>query len=104
MFTCLYEQGNIIFKEGDTGHSLFIIKSGEVICQSKNGEIKRVLHAKDFFGEYIVLFDILRSNSKNPGILPRTLKELFLILNNFSKCDYFESIRLSLTIIEIYHE
>ena len=61
MFTCSYEQGNIIFKEGDTGHSLFIIKSGEVICQSKNGEIKRILHAKDFFGEYAVLFDIPRS-------------------------------------------
>ena len=61
MFTCSYDQGNIIFKEGDTGHSLFIIKSGEVICESKNGEIKRILKAKDCFGEYAVLFDIPRS-------------------------------------------
>ena len=61
MYTCSYEPGNIIFKEGDTGYSLFIIKSGEVNCESKNGEIKRILQAKDFFGEYAVLFDIPRS-------------------------------------------
>ena len=61
MYTCSYESGNIIFKEGDIGYSLFIIKSGEVNCQSKNGEIKRILKSKDFFGEYAVLFDIPRS-------------------------------------------
>jgi len=61
MFTCSYEPGNIIFKEGDTGYSLFIIKTGEVNCESKNGEIKRILQAKDYFGEYAVLFDIPRS-------------------------------------------
>ena len=61
MYTCSYDQGNIIFKEGDTGYSLFIIKSGEVNCESKNGEVKRILQSKDFFGEYAVLFDIPRS-------------------------------------------
>ena len=61
MYTCSYDQGNIIFKEGDTGYSLFIIKSGEVNCESKNGEIKRILQSKDYFGEYAVLFDIPRS-------------------------------------------
>ena len=61
MFTCTYEQGNIIFKEGDTGYSLFIIKSGEINCESKTGEIIRILKAKDYFGEYAVLFDIPRS-------------------------------------------
>ena len=61
MYTCSYEQGNIIFKEGEIGYSLFIIKSGEVNCQSKNGEVKRILQAKDYFGEYAVLFDIPRS-------------------------------------------
>ena len=61
MYTCSYESGNIIFKEGDIGYSLFIIKSGEVNCESKNGEIKRILKSKDHFGEYAVLFDIPRS-------------------------------------------
>jgi len=61
MYVCSYDPGNIIFKEGDTGYSLFIIKSGEVNCESKNGEIKRILQAKDYFGEYAVLFDIPRS-------------------------------------------
>ena len=55
MFTCSYEPGNIIFKEGDTGYSLFIIKTGEVNCESKNGEIKRILQAKDYFGEYATI-------------------------------------------------
>ena len=61
MYTCTYEPGNIIFKEGDTGYSLFIIKSGEINCESKNGEVIRILKAKDYFGEYAVLFDIPRS-------------------------------------------
>ena len=49
-------------------------------------------------------YTIQGPNSKNPGIVPRAARELFLILNNFSKSNYFESIRLSLTIIEIYNE
>ena len=60
MYTRSYESGNIIFKEGDIGYSLFIIKSGEVNCESKNGEIKRILKSKDHFGEYAVLFYIPR--------------------------------------------
>ena len=49
-------------------------------------------------------YTIQGPDSKNPGIAPRAAKELFLILNNFSKSNYFENIRLSLTIIEIYNE
>ena len=60
MFTCSFEPGKIIFKEGETGYSFYIIKSGAVICEL-GGEIKRTLQSKDFFGEYAVLFDIPRS-------------------------------------------
>ena len=60
MFTCSFDPGQIIFKEGETGYSFYIIKSGSVICEL-GGDIKRTLQSKDFFGEYAVLFDIPRS-------------------------------------------
>ena len=61
MFTCSFDQGQLIFKEGETGYSFYIIKNGSVICESESGAIKRTLNAKDYFGEYAVLFDIPRS-------------------------------------------
>ena len=61
MFTFSFDQGQIIFKEGEIGYSFYIIKSGSVNCESKSGEIKRTLQSRDYFGEYAVLFDIPRS-------------------------------------------
>ena len=61
MFTCSFDQGQLIFKEGETGYSFYIIKNGSVICESESGDIKRTLNTKDYFGEYAVLFDIPRS-------------------------------------------
>jgi cGMP-dependent protein kinase len=61
MFTCTFESGQVICKEGETGYSFYIIKSGNVNCESKSGELKRILQPKDFFGEYAVLFDMPRS-------------------------------------------
>ena len=61
MFTCSFDSGQIIFKEGETGYSFYIIKTGFVVCESISGEIKRTLYPKDYFGEYAVLFDIPRS-------------------------------------------
>ena len=61
MFTCSFDQGQIIFKEGETGYSFYIIKTGMVNCESKTGDLKRTLQSKDYFGEYAVLFDIPRS-------------------------------------------
>ena len=61
MFTCSFEAGQYICKEGETGYSFYIIKSGIVNCESKSGDIKRVLQSRDYFGEYAVLFDIPRS-------------------------------------------
>ena len=61
MFTCSFDQGQIIFREGETGYSFYIIKYGTVNCESKYGELIRTLQAKDFFGEYAVLFDMPRS-------------------------------------------
>ena len=61
MFTCTFDADQLIFKEGETGYSFYIIKSGIVNCESNSGNIKRSLQTKDFFGEYAVLFDIPRS-------------------------------------------
>ena len=62
MLKCTYDNEEIIFKKGDIGDSLFIIKDGEVNCEINNNII-RVLKSKDFFGEYAVLFNIPRSLS-----------------------------------------
>ena len=61
MYTCSFEQGQLIFKEGETGYSFYIIKTGSVNCESESGGIKRTLQTKDYFGEYAVLFDMPRS-------------------------------------------
>ena len=61
MFTCSFDQGQLIFKEGETGYSFYIIKTGMVNCESQNGDLKRTLQSKDYFGEYAVLFDMPRS-------------------------------------------
>ena len=61
MYTCTFESGQYICKEGETGYSFYIIKIGNVYCESKSGDLKRILQPKDFFGEYAVLFDMPRS-------------------------------------------
>ena len=61
MFTCSFVAGQNIIKEGETGYSFYIIKSGKVSCESHSGDLKRTLQEKDYFGEYAVLFDIPRS-------------------------------------------
>ena len=62
MYNCTFDIGQNIFKEGDIGDSLFIIKNGEVDCE-KDNKVIRVLKSRDIFGEYAVLFDIPRSLS-----------------------------------------
>ena len=38
LFTCSFDQGQLIFKEGETGFSFYIIKTGIVHCESKMGK------------------------------------------------------------------
>ena len=64
MFKCVYDINENIFKKGDLGDSLYIIKSGEVNCEI-DGKIIRVIKSKEFFGEYAVLFNLPRSLSCN---------------------------------------
>ena len=80
----VYEEVTLLIQSMVQGNNICIIAYGQT-CTGKT-------------------YTIQGPNSKNPGIVPRAAKELFLILNNFSKSNFFESIRLSLTIIEIYNE
>ena len=80
----VYEEVTLLIQSMVQGNNICIIAYGQT-CTGKT-------------------YTIQGPNSKNPGIVPRAERELFLILNNFSKSNYFESIRLSLTIIEIYNE
>lgn len=54
-----YEDGHVLFKEGDVGDKLFIVVSGKVmILKEQNGEQKHLatLKENDFLGE-LALFD-----------------------------------------------
>jgi CRP-like cAMP-binding protein len=52
--------GEIIFKEGDEAHQLFVIKSGEVRIQSGNRTLAE-LSANNIFGEMALIDDAPRS-------------------------------------------
>ena len=80
----VYEEVTLLIQSMVQGNNICIIAYGQT-CTGKT-------------------YTIQGPDSKNPGIAPRAAKELFLILSTFSKSNYFESIRLSLTIIEIYNE
>jgi CRP/FNR family transcriptional regulator, cyclic AMP receptor protein len=54
--------GEVIFKEGDEAHQLFVIKSGEVIIQSGNRKLAE-LSANHIFGEMALIDDAPRSAS-----------------------------------------
>ena len=80
----VYEEVTLLIQSMVQGNNICIIAYGQT-CTGKT-------------------YSIQGPDAKNPGIAPRAAKELFLILSNFSKSNFFESIRLSLTIIEIYNE
>jgi CRP-like cAMP-binding protein len=54
-----YKEDEVIFHADDTGHSLFILKSGSVkisICDKKgNEDILKIMYPFDFFGEMSLL-------------------------------------------------
>lgn len=57
-----YQQGAVIFKQGDVGTKFFVMASGEVRV-SINGEVIRTLGKNAYFGERALLFDEVRSAS-----------------------------------------
>ncbi|NTV13793.1 MAG: cyclic nucleotide-binding domain-containing protein [Desulfobulbaceae bacterium] len=62
-----YEEGEFVFRKGQPGAAMFIIKSGAVDIIDHAGEnrdtIIATLNSEDFFGELALLDDSLRSAS-----------------------------------------
>jgi CRP-like cAMP-binding protein len=64
MFGIRYEGGDVIFREGDAGDTMYVILSGEVeITQTREGKVVELARLKrgDFFGELALLDDMPRS-------------------------------------------
>lgn len=55
-----FKKGDYIFKEGEMGSSLFIVKEGEVNVMEKN-KLIRSLNPGDYFGEKSILLEAKRS-------------------------------------------
>jgi len=61
-----YEQGEYLFKEGDTGQDMFYILDGEVRVEKKAGQVTKTLAeigAGAYLGEMAALIDVPRSAS-----------------------------------------
>ena len=62
LICCNFEANQKILYKGDTGQSIYIIKSGKVKCLNGEQEI-RFLGPKDYFGEGSILFNMSRTLS-----------------------------------------
>lgn len=77
MSTVAYSKGETIFKQGDHGDSMYIISEGEIECRNDTG-FKRILKAKDFFGELAILFDFPRTAT----VYTKSIVNCFIISQN----------------------
>lgn len=55
-----FEAGKYVFKEGEIGNSMYIVKEGEVNCMDKS-KVIRTLSKGDYFGEKSILLETKRS-------------------------------------------
>jgi CRP/FNR family transcriptional regulator, cyclic AMP receptor protein len=63
-FAVNYEPGTVLFREGDEGHEMYVIQSGEVEITRTINEQSRtlaILSAGEFFGEMAIVNDRPRS-------------------------------------------
>ena len=69
-FLTHFEQGHVLFHEGDEGEDMYIIQSGSVAIKKrvKDGETTlAVLEKGDFFGEMAILERLPRSATAEVG-------------------------------------
>ena len=82
-----YEQGDIIMKEGEIANSLYIIRSGEVIC-SYRGQFVRFLKEGNYFGEKSLLLE----GKRTIDVMAKTKCLCYIIsiqsLKNLSNLNY----------------
>ncbi len=58
-----HEENKCIFKEGDSGNCLYLIREGEVNVLNKDNVIIRIMKKGEFFGQLSILLDIPRTMS-----------------------------------------
>jgi NADH:quinone reductase (non-electrogenic) len=78
-----FEQGDVVFYQGDVGDNVYIIEAGECeVLQENNGatSVVATLRSGDYFGEMAVLSDA----SRNATIRARTPMDVLLV----SKADF----------------
>lgn len=69
-----YNKDEYIIREGDVGDSIFIIKSGKVVCSKDNKQI-RTLEKGSFFGEV----SILKNNKRTLDVIAKMNCEMYMI-------------------------
>jgi NADH dehydrogenase len=73
-----FEPGDIVFRQGDVGDSVYVIEQGEcVVLQEKNGteQVLAELKPGDYFGEMALLSD----QTRNATILVRSAMDAIII-------------------------
>jgi F420-non-reducing hydrogenase small subunit len=84
LFGSIYRRGEVVFRQGDPGESMYVIQSGAVeVSQLKNGRetVIAILEKGDFFGEMALLENKFRSATitaiSRTRLIPLT-KDLFV--------------------------
>ena len=84
----IYKQGQYIFKEGEIGSCMYIIKEGEVEC-IKGDKVVRVLKQGDNFGQKALLEDARRSLD----VRAKTDTKIYSISSSFFETQFGENYR-----------
>ncbi len=84
----IYKQGQYIFKEGEIGSCMYIIKEGEVEC-IKGDKVVRVLKQGDNFGQKALLEDAKRSLD----VRAKTDTKIYSISSSFFETQFGENYR-----------
>ena len=82
----IYNQGKYIFKEGEFGNCMYIIKEGEVECV-KGDKVIRVLKQGDNFGQKA----ILEEGKRSLDVKAKTDCKLYSISSDFFKTQFGEN-------------
>ena len=82
----IYDQGKYIFKEGEFGNCMYIIKEGEVEC-IKGDKVVRVLKQGDNFGQKA----ILEEGKRSLDVKAKTDCKLYSISSDFFKTQFGEN-------------
>ena len=87
----IYHEGQYIFKEGEFGNCMYIIKEGEIEC-IKNDKVVRILKQGDNFGQKA----LLEGNKRSLDIRAKTDCKLYSISSEFFINQFGENYKMHL--------